>query len=81
MLLAGIDLYAMKNSPFIFKATDLRELIGKLGKENFASVFKGLGDFGAERDLTWSGEVSGVGGVGGALSGKPEEVERMRVGD
>ncbi len=43
MAMAGIDLYAMKNSPFIFKATDFGELIGKLGKGNFKSVFSGLG--------------------------------------
>jgi hypothetical protein len=42
-MMAGTVLSAMKNPPFIFKATDLRELIGKLGGENIVFGMRGMG--------------------------------------
>jgi hypothetical protein len=40
-----------EESPYIFKATDFGEIIGKLGEQNFASVFRSLGRFWSESGL------------------------------
>ena len=40
-----MEVICHEESPFIFKATDFGELIGKLGEKNFANVFRELGGF------------------------------------
>ena len=67
---AGNDRESHEESPFIFKATDFGELIGKLGKQNFASVFRGLGRLavGKTLDIVNRVERSVHGGQGGGDS-------------